>query len=76
MEKPEEKWALGTPGCKWKNIKIDVKEIRWDSVDWTDLAQARDKWHTFVNMVMSLILFSNEACSHLSGHMNSQIKMY
>jgi hypothetical protein len=45
-------------------------------VDWTDLAQDRDKWHTLVNMVMTLIVFRNEAWFHLSRYMNSQINMY
>jgi hypothetical protein len=43
--KPEEKRLLGRPGCRWvDNIKMDVGEIRWDGVDWSGLAQDRDKW--------------------------------
>jgi hypothetical protein len=30
------------------NIKIDVREIRWDGTDWIDLAQDRNKWRAFV----------------------------
>jgi hypothetical protein len=26
------------------NIKIDLREIGWDGMDWIDLAQARDQW--------------------------------
>jgi hypothetical protein len=26
------------------NIKIDLREIRWDGMDWIDLAQDRDQW--------------------------------
>jgi hypothetical protein len=26
------------------NIKMDLREIGWDGVDWIDLAQDRDKW--------------------------------
>jgi hypothetical protein len=36
------------------NIKIDLREIGWDGVDWVDLAQDRDQWRPLVNMVMNL----------------------
>jgi hypothetical protein len=36
------------------NIKIDLREIGWDDVDWIDLAQDRDQWRTLVNTVMKL----------------------
>jgi hypothetical protein len=26
------------------NIKIDLREIGWDDVDWIDVAQDRDQW--------------------------------
>jgi hypothetical protein len=26
------------------NIKIDLREIGWDGMDWIDLAQDRDQW--------------------------------
>ena len=35
------------------NIKRDVKEAGRQGVDWSDLAQDRDKWPAFVNMVMN-----------------------
>jgi hypothetical protein len=28
------------------NIKIDLREIGWDGMDWIDLAQDRDQWRT------------------------------
>jgi hypothetical protein len=31
-----------------------LKEIRWGSMDWIELAQDRDQWRTIVNMVMNL----------------------
>jgi hypothetical protein len=34
------------------NIKIDLREIGWDGVDWIDLAQDRDQWRALVNTVM------------------------
>jgi hypothetical protein len=51
--KPKGKRPLGRPRCRWmKNIKIDLREIGWDGVDWIDLTQDRDQWRALVNMVM------------------------
>jgi hypothetical protein len=36
------------------NIKIDFREIKWDGMDWIDLAQDRDQWRALVNTVMNL----------------------
>jgi hypothetical protein len=42
--KPEGKRPLGIPRRRWEdNIKIDLREIGWDGVDWTDLVQDRDQ---------------------------------
>jgi hypothetical protein len=35
------------------NIKMDLGEIGWDSVDWIDLAQDRDQWRALVKAVMN-----------------------
>jgi hypothetical protein len=35
-------------------IKMDLREIGWDGIDWIDLAQDRDQWRAFVNTVMNL----------------------
>jgi hypothetical protein len=54
--KPEGRRALGRPRCRWvDNIKIDLREIGWDVVDWIDLAQDRDQWRALVNTVMNLL---------------------
>jgi hypothetical protein len=37
-----------------ENIKIDVREIGWDGLDWIDLAQDRDQWRALLNTVMNL----------------------
>jgi hypothetical protein len=37
------------------NIKIDVKEIGWDGMDWMDLAQDRDPWRPLLKTVMNLL---------------------
>jgi hypothetical protein len=53
--KPEGKRPLGRPRCRWvDNIKMDLREIGWDGMDWIDLAQDRDQWRVLVNTVMNL----------------------
>jgi hypothetical protein len=40
MGKPEKKRLLGRPRCRWvDNIKIDLREIGWDVIDWINVAQ-------------------------------------
>jgi hypothetical protein len=36
------------------NIKMDLTEIGWGSMDWIDLAQNTDQWRALVNTVMNL----------------------
>jgi hypothetical protein len=48
VRKPEGKRPLGSP------IKMDLREIGWDGMDWIDLAQDRDQWRALVNTVMNL----------------------
>jgi hypothetical protein len=53
--KPEGKRPLGRPRCRWDyNIKIDIKEIGLEGVDWIHLDQGRDRWWALVNTVMNL----------------------
>jgi hypothetical protein len=36
---PEGKSALGRPRRRWKDsIKMDLREIGWDGMDWIDVA--------------------------------------
>jgi hypothetical protein len=45
MRKPEGKRSLGKPRRRLVgNIKIDLREIGWSSMNWTDVAQDRDQW--------------------------------
>jgi hypothetical protein len=47
---PEGKRPLGRPRRRWvDNIKIDLREIGWDGVDWIGMAQDRDQWRAHVN---------------------------
>jgi hypothetical protein len=53
--KPEGRIPLGRTGSRWMdNIKMDLKEIGWDGMDWIDLAQGRDQWRALVNTAMNL----------------------
>jgi hypothetical protein len=53
--KPEGNKPLEREGRRWvDNIKMDLREIGWDDMDWIDLAQYRDQWRALVNTVMNL----------------------
>jgi hypothetical protein len=53
--KPEGKRPLERPRRRWvDNIKMDLREIGWDSVDGIELAQDRDQWRALVNTAMNL----------------------
>jgi hypothetical protein len=53
--KPEGKRPLGRPRPRWvDNIRMDLREIGWDDVDWIDLAQDRDQCRALVSTVMNL----------------------
>jgi hypothetical protein len=55
VRKPEGKRPLGSLRCRWVgNIKIDLREIGWDGMDWINLAQDREQWRALVNTVMNL----------------------
>jgi hypothetical protein len=46
---------LGRPRRRWVDkIKMDLREIGWNGVDWIDLAQDRDQWRALVNTVMNI----------------------
>jgi hypothetical protein len=55
VRNPEGKRPLGRPRRRWvDNIKMDLREIGWNGMDWIDLAQDRDQWKDLVNAVMNL----------------------
>jgi hypothetical protein len=46
---------LGRPRHRWEdNIKVDLREIEIDGVNWIQLAQDRVQWWAFVNTVINL----------------------
>jgi hypothetical protein len=55
--KTEGKSPLGRLRCRWvDNIKMDLRERGWGSMDWIDLAQDRDQWRALVNPVLNLLV--------------------
>jgi hypothetical protein len=53
--KSEGKRPLGRSRHRWvDNIKMDLREIGWDGMDWINLAQDRDQWRAVVSVVMTL----------------------
>jgi hypothetical protein len=55
VRKPEGKRSLGRPRHRWvDNVKIDLRDIGWNGMDWINLAQNRDRWRVLVNMVVNL----------------------
>jgi hypothetical protein len=52
---PEGKSPLGRPRRRLvDNIKMDLREIGWDGMDWIDLAQDRNQWRALVNTILNL----------------------
>jgi hypothetical protein len=54
VEMPEGKRQLGRPRRRWvNNIKMDLREIGWDGMEWIHLAQNRGHWRALVNTEMN-----------------------
>jgi hypothetical protein len=48
------KRPFGRPWRGWEDVlRMDLWEIGWGSVDWTQLTQDRDRWRAVVNAVMN-----------------------
>jgi hypothetical protein len=53
--KPEGKRPLERPRrTRVDNIKMDLREIGWNGMDWIDLAQDSVQWRSLVNTIMNL----------------------
>jgi hypothetical protein len=53
--KSERKRPLGRPRHKWvDNMKMGLREIGSDGVNWIDIVQDRDQWRALVNTVLNL----------------------
>jgi hypothetical protein len=55
VRKPEGKRPLERPGHRWEDgIRMAVREIGWGCAEWINLAEDRDRWQAFMNVVMNL----------------------
>jgi hypothetical protein len=53
--RPEGRRPLGRPRRRWEdNIKMDIREVGWEDMNWIELGQYRDRWRALVNAVMNL----------------------
>ena len=53
--KPDGNRPVGRPRCGWdENIKMDLKEEIFRSMDWIDLFQDRDRRPVFVSVVTNI----------------------
>jgi hypothetical protein len=53
--KPEGNRPLGKHWRRWEdNIRMDVRKIGREGVDWIHLAQERNQWQVLMNMIMNL----------------------
>jgi hypothetical protein len=51
VRKPDGKRPLGRLRCRWEdNIRMDLREVGWESVDWMHVVQDRDQWQALVNL--------------------------
>jgi hypothetical protein len=55
--KQEGKILVARPkGRREENIKMDLREIGYDGMEWIDLAQDRNQWKARMNTIMKLRL--------------------
>jgi hypothetical protein len=49
------------PRRRWEdNIRMGVREIRWEGMDWMHLVQHRDQLRAALNTVMNLLVFTKD----------------
>jgi hypothetical protein len=52
VEKPEGHRPFGRPRQRRKdNMRMALRKVRWEGVDWMHLVQDRGKWWVLVNIV-------------------------
>jgi hypothetical protein len=55
--KPDGKEPLRRRRHKWEvNIRMDLREIGWEALDWIYLTHNRNQWWAVVNTVINLLL--------------------
>jgi hypothetical protein len=55
MGESEGKRPLGRSRCRWEdNIKMELREVGYEGMDWIGPPEDRDKWQALVNAMMNL----------------------
>ena len=54
MGKPERRKRLERAKHRWEDITMDMQDMGQESMDWTDMAQDRDRWQALVDAVTNL----------------------
>jgi hypothetical protein len=53
--KPKGKTPLGKTRCRWEdNIRMNLREVVYEDVDWMHMAKDRDQWWALVNTTINL----------------------
>jgi hypothetical protein len=56
VEKPERRRPFRKHRRRWRDIiKMILRKVGWEGMDWIDLARDRKRWRAFVNAVMNLL---------------------
>jgi hypothetical protein len=51
------KQTTGRPKRRWVDkVKMNLRELGWDGMDWVGVAQDKEQWRAFVNSVMNLLV--------------------
>jgi hypothetical protein len=54
VENPAGKRPLGRARSRWEDgLKMDLREIGWEGVEWIYFVQDKNRWRAFVNTVMN-----------------------
>jgi hypothetical protein len=57
---PEGMRPLGRPRLRWvDNIKMDLRELGWDGMDWIELGEDWEQKRALVNTAMNLLVPQN-----------------
>jgi hypothetical protein len=55
--KPVGKIPVEKPSCRWDDsIRIDLREIGWEGLDWMHPARDTDQCRALVNTVMNILV--------------------
>jgi hypothetical protein len=60
--KPERKRPLGRPRRRWEDeVRMDLRKIGLEGVDWIQLAHDRGRWRAVVSAVMNFRVLAQQS---------------